>query len=393
MAPVSVLPDELVAEIYKRVTACGVPSKLDVQRMMRVCKQWHRIGAPLYFKEVLVMTGYHSIAQCGWEYHGSPGYLNAIRRFHFEHIQSLTVECEIKTPDNRFKWDMSSTVAAMKNLKTFSLRARHPNPCFNINRQHLTNVIKALPRSLRNLEIDTLCNDRGSPEGDLCLAIRVLLPRLVHLRLNLFYICGQLFGVPFVQHPNLRSLVIAQNDPFTREPAQPREDGRACCGAYLLTAGIMYQVLDMNFFPNLKEVVWYETVTRSESKAMGLALIGGKKGVHKGYRTNQYPRYILGFAHQYPTGRMTGRNPLAPVLTQASMWHADDAGLHCQPERLGTPAHSAIRLINDTRATPEGDSRWRTSVHSGLRCPPGVLCNIPRKWDGKPGIITSGQLH
>lgn len=397
MEPASFLPDELVERIFGYVVDRGVASKLDVQQMMRVCKQWHKIGAPLYYKEVLIMTSYHPTGRYGWEYLGNPEYLNAIHRFHYQHVQSLTIECELNIPSTPSAFDLQHTIVAMANLKVFSLRVRSPNPDFQIDRRHLTKVVRALPLGIRSLEIDTLCSDRGSPESDLSRTIRGRLPYLTHLRLNLHYICGCLFWLPIIcgrqlVWNNMRSLILARDDPLTRERRHPvDENGTTCCHHPTVSSTVIFDYIDRNMFPCLDEAVWYQSMCRSRQKEMGV-LVVKSNGVYKAHRTYPHPRYIVGLAWPYPADRKSRRDTHAPIATKSSLYYAEDAGLHSEPLKVCTPSSNRFTTVADTRTTPEGDFRWRSCMQNGLRCPPGALCNIPTKWAAQPGLICTTRF-
>ncbi|KAJ9603849.1 hypothetical protein H2200_011370 [Cladophialophora chaetospira] len=102
-------------------------------------------------------------------------------------------------------------IKQMSRLESFSL-AMDPTellrPGFWSINKPIRNIIDALPRSLHHLEIDTRCyydTKFDDPSGHLCPAIARLLPTLSNLRLNVGWLCNDLFHGHHTSAPNFET--------------------------------------------------------------------------------------------------------------------------------------------------------------------------------------------
>lgn len=207
-APVDELPEEILRDIlqhvlnesrYSAFVACLV-----------CCRRWHHCGLPMLCSEIVLtdssidafLTGF-PLSRCGL-------------------IRSLEVlSLGLKGLNSRL-CKLAAKMTNMIALSTFSLKVnrnafRSKAGRLYLNRS-LAEVLKNLPKSCVDLEIDTNGYDNQPANGDhLCNLLRQVLPRLHHFRVRLANLCPAIFGYhpaddPFtwiyVTAPSLQTLVI-----------------------------------------------------------------------------------------------------------------------------------------------------------------------------------------
>lgn len=115
-------------------------------------------------------------------------------------------------------------IARMVNLTTFSftITRKETTVGFWIPRPIIADLLRDLPSSCVNLEIDTRGHDfLTHGYGHLCDNIRAVLPRLHHLRLRLNVMCPALFGTGYCTGPrdNVYANFKPVNAPYLRTVA------------------------------------------------------------------------------------------------------------------------------------------------------------------------------
>lgn len=184
---------------------------------MLCCKAWHIAALPILYRDVLIKN--HNLEPFSKSFNISHGVL----------VRSLTVCVDPIQPARdpaapyplAFKEDeehmkrhgsqesnelwlhlrgLSSKIASMTSLTTFSLivSAKPYAMGFWIPRPTLQLLLKALPETCVNLEIDTRGQDYFEPgAGHLCDTVQDIFPRLQHLRLRLSTLCPAMLGSLF----------------------------------------------------------------------------------------------------------------------------------------------------------------------------------------------------
>ncbi|MCJ1326166.1 hypothetical protein MMC10_002830 [Thelotrema lepadinum] len=121
---------------------------------------------------------------------------------------------------------LSRRIANMKQLKSLSIQCAPTHQYLGswITRSSLSHILKSLPETVRNLEVDTRGyeNTQARDDPHLCPLIRRVIPQLQHLRLRFANICPDLCGTGYdrdnpstvadafklVKGPNLEQCVI-----------------------------------------------------------------------------------------------------------------------------------------------------------------------------------------
>jgi hypothetical protein len=256
------VPDEILLDIFE-VLAKAV-SKGQFHQCIIICKNWYRTGSSLFYREVLFRAGYHSTDTYGWSFRGNAQYLHATTNLHLEHIQSFTMTFNFEPPSGAGRFDIFVLLKGIVNLKTLSLKANNPSPVFRICRYHMVSIVKSVPESVRNFELDVLNNDIPEDQ-ELCYAIGNLMAQLHHVRLNLG-LCMAIFGRKYF--PNLCTVLLLGDDPLLHRSALHHRNNDACCEDRALrqarpierTNNMLDHLLKSGAFPSIEEfvIVWSE---------------------------------------------------------------------------------------------------------------------------------------
>jgi hypothetical protein len=192
------LPDKLLVNIVERVNVTFVES---LPSIGSVCKQLQRISHPIQWEHVVLPWRLNQNAP--------------IARFTEAHSGSKDIRSIRLQPQrailNAFRVGMKiahghmdalcALLASLHNLDTFAifLDSQVDSRC-NLPGPVLARLVRALPATLRHLELDTECLDRiweSTPvlekDDHLCLAISSHIPRLETLYLRVSCICTDLF--------------------------------------------------------------------------------------------------------------------------------------------------------------------------------------------------------
>jgi hypothetical protein len=192
------LPDELLVEIIERVRVTSAKALPDIGA---TCKKLRRISQPLQWKHVVLP----------WRLNKN----SPIARFIKAHVGNQSILSLRLQPQrgilNAFRVGMKNAhdhlealcecLHSLSGLSTFSIsldnlvdsRCSMPGPV-------LARIVRALPNSLRHLELDTECLDRvwedkavENTDDHLCLAISNHIPYLESLYVRLSCICIEMF--------------------------------------------------------------------------------------------------------------------------------------------------------------------------------------------------------
>ncbi|EER24751.1 F-box domain containing protein [Coccidioides posadasii C735 delta SOWgp] len=212
MAGIDCLPGEILVEILAQVKV----NSSNLFSCILVSRSWYQLGLPLLYRNVVLSDSNVSVF-CGK--------LNAS---HGSLVRSLTVRiAPIEDAPATLLPGLLSTLVQLPRMTTFAFRVtRQPVPSFSLSQDQLISLVDALPESCINLEIDTNSSD-VAPNADgahFCNALRRILPRMRNVRLQLKFMCSQLFGdgpplpgnlpsdpsLPFepVSLPNIQTLMV-----------------------------------------------------------------------------------------------------------------------------------------------------------------------------------------
>lgn len=163
------------------------------------CRLWYDISLPLMYKGIYLRVG---------DLHR---FLTKFSPRKLAMVKFLTISATVSR--NEITWygrfflggllrKISTLLPKMINLSTLSFTyndsmPEHPRLIF-MCRSAITELVKNLPTSCVNLEIDTHGLDKyDTTETHLCDALRDVLPRLQHLRLRLANLCPGIFAPGF----------------------------------------------------------------------------------------------------------------------------------------------------------------------------------------------------
>ncbi|KAI1460989.1 hypothetical protein F4805DRAFT_351785 [Annulohypoxylon moriforme] len=228
MGSLGSLSSELLIEIFFWVKSSfrGAP---DLVPCLTVCRQWYEVAVPVLYRHVVLNTDNVEL------------FASKFNLQHAVHIRSLTLR---PTQPALMSYDLNSIIAAnaelarrllclepilgsLNRLLSFSLHvpAIIPERCrFKISAHSIIGLIKSLPQCCLNIEIDSGGYDRniiaGGEEAHICESIRLILPRMHHVRIHLSLMCPALVGMmktPYhyemisltpVKMPNIKSFLI-----------------------------------------------------------------------------------------------------------------------------------------------------------------------------------------
>jgi hypothetical protein len=214
------LPDEIILQILQHVrnsppigplpsqareTWCTttqwppLSSLTNVSQCMRTCQKWHRIGKPLLFRHFSAGMAFHPLDRpgvSGYQYqcfHSFPTSLSLLPEVN-SWVQSLTIKLHDHQSSTARIVLLAETLMEFPILKSLSIISHYELPTrYNpICRGQIAKIVKAIPPSVRSLEIDLQGRDVElycANRDPLCDAIGCVLPQLTHVRLRLSSIC------------------------------------------------------------------------------------------------------------------------------------------------------------------------------------------------------------
>ena len=213
------LPTEILVKILCKVKKCNhLSDTKDFTSALTVSRRWSECASSAIWRDV-VLTSAISIDR----FSGALSSLTARR------VQCLVIiiTAEPTHPDDeyvrilnhkypRVPWASAATKALsaslaqladslpdLSSLRSFSLSVRtqhgESRPFgFLLDRKDLSSILRQLPSSLEDLELDTAGTERAASDADachLCADIQKLLLRLRHVRLRLGMICRAMFPI------------------------------------------------------------------------------------------------------------------------------------------------------------------------------------------------------
>ncbi|KAI2463752.1 hypothetical protein F4781DRAFT_415532 [Annulohypoxylon bovei var. microspora] len=222
------LSSELLSEIFSWVKSSfwGTSNLLTC---LSVCKQWHEIAVPILCRHIVLSSGNVEL------------FAARFNLTYAAYVRSLTLRL---TQPPLSSYDLSSIIAANAELERRLLRLEPllesldkllsfslyvpiviPERCrFKISARSIIGLINSLPRSCVNIEIDAGGYDRNiiasGEEAHICENLRLVLPRMNHVRIHLSLVCPTLVGIlaaPYkydldsfipAKLPHLRSFLI-----------------------------------------------------------------------------------------------------------------------------------------------------------------------------------------
>ncbi|KAI0882618.1 uncharacterized protein GGS22DRAFT_169895 [Annulohypoxylon maeteangense] len=222
------LSSELLIEIFFWVKS-SFPGASNLLPCLTVCRQWYEIVVPVLYRHIVLNTDNVEL------------FASRFNLQHASYVRSLTLR---PTQPTLSSYDLSSIIAAnaelgrrllrlepllgsLDRLLSFSLHvpAIVPERCrFKISARSIIGLVNSIPQSCVNIEIDSGGYDRniiaGGEEAHVCECLRLLLPRMNHVRIHLSLVCPALVGVmatPYqyemdsltpAKFPHLRSFLI-----------------------------------------------------------------------------------------------------------------------------------------------------------------------------------------
>ncbi|KAF2811007.1 uncharacterized protein BDZ99DRAFT_570282 [Mytilinidion resinicola] len=197
-SPLAKLPNELSLDIFDMLLSF----RRDLVSCLRCCRRWHNIVVDILYNHVYLT---HRLRVT------SPLRLFVIQATRVQQVESLTLSvCPTlfsKEPKSPFKGDkLIEFLPHMTTLRNFSLTISLSKFSKNLYYVHtpsaiLSEIILALPETVVNIELRSGiwdgnrdyrdASEHRTDEHDLCVALRVLLPRLHTLRLCVSHICAK----------------------------------------------------------------------------------------------------------------------------------------------------------------------------------------------------------
>ena len=189
------LPAELFIHVLKKLLEC---SSSDIfLRCIQCCRHWYETGIPILYENIIFKLDNRSPSR--------------IERFlsqcaNLERIRSITFDVD---SNSILAWPATikhltpfskRIMPRMSFLTTFSLviTGEHRRIC-GVYPKFLTRILRALPTTVVNLELDTLGLDlvfrtRAQIEANnhICATVGAIIPRLHHLRLRISTLCPRL---------------------------------------------------------------------------------------------------------------------------------------------------------------------------------------------------------
>ncbi|KAJ9267277.1 hypothetical protein DTO195F2_510 [Paecilomyces variotii] len=205
---INALPEEVLSYILQHVRQSSSPASF--VSCLVCCRTWHEVALREHHRDIVLGVS------------GLGLFLEKFRREKGHLVKSLTITIDpsdfskdLEQAENyeevvfhnqnglgnvgavwRHLQCLPGVIRTMSQLSTFSFVVGHGDARgFWLSRPLLGVVIKALPETCINLEIDTGgCDQDGPGSSHLCEILAGVIPRLHHLRLRLRRMCPALFG-------------------------------------------------------------------------------------------------------------------------------------------------------------------------------------------------------
>ncbi|KAF2269832.1 hypothetical protein CC78DRAFT_240553 [Lojkania enalia] len=243
------LPEELLETILRYVKETTTPEQF--WSCLKTCRQWHRIGLRLHgrldFSQSAIIESDIRRSQIQQEYPATDirlctNYsLNSPSQLYLSELRSLTVHVlhtRIASPFRPiagldFFDSLAESLRSIRRLSTFSLKFADEGWDFPhldvpaVLGSHLSKLVKALPNTVVNLEIDTAGTDvppsanllDGAEGKHFCFQLSKIFYRLQYLRLRVTHICKAALPSGYVSRP----------PPSENDGEQRTDDERELC--------------------------------------------------------------------------------------------------------------------------------------------------------------------
>ncbi|KAF2488575.1 hypothetical protein BU16DRAFT_623326 [Lophium mytilinum] len=202
-SPLAQLPNELLLDIFEKLLSV----RRDLVSCLRCCRRWHNIVVDILYTHVYLAYRRRGTSSL-------PRFVTQATRM--QQVVSLTLDvCPTlfsKERTSPFKGDkLFSFLPQMTVLRTFSLTisvSKFSKKLYYVHTPSaiLSKIVLALPDTVVNLELRSYTWDGRKDYRDsvdqrvddhsLCIALRVLLPRLRTLRLCVSHICAKFLAAP-----------------------------------------------------------------------------------------------------------------------------------------------------------------------------------------------------
>ena len=194
-----------------------------VTDLLCVCHRWYNIGAGLLWRDiVLTNQQINEFAKCNGRLAHSTLSLSlridsTCYRLDFSRIPAVDMDIEAASEATEKLWTalrrLPQQLSRMHQLTTFSLKVQAQTSGaaakgFVLRSEDIVSVIQGLPRTVKNLELDTHSYDRtsqDSSEHHICSAIGSRLSKLRHLRVRLARMCSELLEASTQLRPSPES--------------------------------------------------------------------------------------------------------------------------------------------------------------------------------------------
>lgn len=274
---IDTLSEELLLHIFRDLRSSSTAGALLPSLLL--CRRFNRIGTPLLYQDVVIRNPSLRVSIASLITHGHEvrSLSIRIRPCEIEMYTPAGQQDYIRVPvgdphklasegsgPTQALWKAldafsSAVIPRLRHLFTFSLTLEHTlgeglPPGFWIHPRSLLPILRNLPLSVENLEVDLAFSEHpfihDNPTIHICPVLRPLLPQLRHLRLRLECLCPALFydvgANEAVKAPQLETLGI--NTSVATRYTVP-------CGMPRLDTGVGYG-LNIADCPNNPSYYW-----------------------------------------------------------------------------------------------------------------------------------------
>ncbi|KAF2874776.1 hypothetical protein BDV95DRAFT_603569 [Massariosphaeria phaeospora] len=219
----SALPNDIIIAIATQLRRQH-SSNVDFLAFILVNKQWHQLGLRVFYGNIALTD---STLAPFTESFNVLAYGKCVRSLTLK-IEATDDEtprqCAAKAEPTLLSkglTQLTPLISNFKNLASFSLCAQglSRNPVLadrqpeSVPRKNIVALLKALPETCTNLELDTRGYDHREEyeQVHMCDAVRAILPRMHNVRIRVGAMCHEMFGTGEftpTHLPNLKSLIV-----------------------------------------------------------------------------------------------------------------------------------------------------------------------------------------
>ncbi|KAK2873945.1 hypothetical protein FQN49_001975 [Arthroderma sp. PD_2] len=192
MTAIDCLPVEILSRILRHVQFYP-PLFVDLKNCILTCRLWHEVATPLLYQHVALHAS------------GVSSLLETFNPSRAGLIRSLTIRLrtarrnrhvrQFASVDDVFRniKELSTILGTLTRLSSLSLYIGDYFPRTS-SHEVIACLLDALPPSCIGLEIHAPAQNNTNPDVHLCDRLRLILPRMQHVRLKLKCVCSALFG-------------------------------------------------------------------------------------------------------------------------------------------------------------------------------------------------------